>query len=244
MYKEKNFTANCLAKGHRVKECKSEVRCKINSCNKKYDMLLHTTNTNQKPSLNTDNNQHPPAEAQAYNFSKISHSNRTFLQIVPITTTNGKNSIKIPCSDATLIRRDIANQLQLKGVENACLQSTKFNLILVDFSISSAAHPESNNIKSTWVVSRLDIKRCNFDLAKVKTEYQQLRHIDLLSPNPNDITLLIDTDFPNLLVDFDFRCGGNHEPYGVGWILMGGRTLKRKNVNVNRTEILPYIERF
>ena len=62
------------------------------------------------------------------------------------------------------------------------------------------------------------------------------------------MTLLIDTDFPNLLVNFDFRCGGNHEPYGVrtklGWVLMGGRTLKRKNVNVNRTEILPHIERF
>ena len=216
-------------------------------------MLLHTTNVNQNPSLNTDNNQNPLAEAHAYNLSKISHSNRTFLQIVPITITNGKNSIKTPCSYATLIRIDIANQLQLKGeekplkVENTFLKSTKFNLKLIDFSISSAANPESN-IKSTWVVSRLDIKRHNVDLPKVKTEYQQLRHIDLLSPNPNDITLLIDTDFPNLLVNFDFRCGGNHEPYGVrtklGWVLMGGRTLKRKNVNVNRTEILPHIERF
>lgn len=156
-------------------------------------MLLHTTNVNQNPSLNTDNNQNPPAEAHAYNLSKISHSNRTFLQIVPITITNGKNSIKTPCSYTTLTRRDIANQLQLKGeektlkVENAFLQSTKFNLKLIDFNISSAANPESN-IKSTWVVSRLDIKRRNFELPKVKTEYQQLRDIDLLSPNPNDIT--------------------------------------------------------
>ena len=29
----------------------------------------------------------------------------------------------------------------------------------------------------------------------------------------------------------------------IGWVLMGARTLKRKTVNINRTEILPAIER-
>ena len=47
----------------------------------------------------------------------------------------------------------------------------------------------------------------------------------------------IGMDFSNFLVDFDFGCGRDHEPYAVGtklgWVLMGGRT-----------EILPDIERF
>ena len=68
------------------------------------------------------------------------------------------------------------------------------------------------------------------------------------SPNPNDITPLIGTDFPKVLLNFAFSCGRDHEPYAVrtklGWVLMGGKTLKRKTVNVNATEILPDIERF
>ena len=132
-------------------------------------------------------------------------------------------------------------------VGKAFLESTKFNLQLIDFSIFSVPYPESINIKNTWVVSRLDVKRHVFDLAKGKTEYQHLRGIDLPSSNLNDITLLIDTFFPNMLVNFDFRYGRDHNPYAVrtkvGWVLMAGRTLKRKIINVSRTEILPEIER-
>ena len=53
------------------------------------------------------------------------------------------------------------------------------------------------------------------------------------SPNPSDINLLISAVFRNSLVNFDFRCGGDHKPYAVktklGWVLMGDRTFKKKN---------------
>ena len=97
-------------------------------------------------------------------------------------------------------------------------------------------------------MSRINVKRHDFNLAKVKTEYQHLRNNDLPSPNPNDVTLPIGTGFPNLLVNFGFSCGRDHKPYAVrtklGWVLMGGRTLERKTVNVKKTEILSDIERF
>ena len=77
-------------------------------------MVLHTTDNHQKASLNPDNNQDLSDEAQTNNSSQTSHSNRTFLQIVIITITYRKNSIKANAildtnSDATLIRRDIYN---------------------------------------------------------------------------------------------------------------------------------------
>ena len=77
-------------------------------------MVLHTTDNHQKASLNPDNNQDLPDEAQTNNSSQTSHSNGTFLQIVIITITYRKNSIKVNAirdtnSDTTLIRRDIYN---------------------------------------------------------------------------------------------------------------------------------------
>ena len=77
-------------------------------------MVLHTTDNHQKASCNPDNNQGLSDETQTNNSSQTSHSNGTFLQIVIITTTYRKNSIKANAirdtnSGATLIRRDIYN---------------------------------------------------------------------------------------------------------------------------------------
>lgn len=128
------------------------------------------------------------------------------------------------------------------------LESTKFNLQLAGFRISSAGCPELINMKNVRVVSKLDVKRQDFNLVKIKTAYQLLKGIGFPSPNPNDITLLIGTGISNFPVNFVFRCGRYHEPYAVGtklgYALMAGRTLKGKSLNENRNEILPGTERF
>ena len=34
--KEKQFCWNCLSKGHKIKDCASTTKCRIDSCNKKH----------------------------------------------------------------------------------------------------------------------------------------------------------------------------------------------------------------
>ena len=34
---------NCLAKGHRIKQCQSKVTCRVDGCGKRHHTLLHET---------------------------------------------------------------------------------------------------------------------------------------------------------------------------------------------------------
>ena len=39
--KEEQLCWNCLSNGHKIKDCTLTTKCRIDSCNKKYDTLLH-----------------------------------------------------------------------------------------------------------------------------------------------------------------------------------------------------------
>ena len=96
-------------------------------------------------------------------------------------------------------------------------------------------------------MSSLDIKYHPVDTEQLKKEYPYLKEVDLPSLHPTDVTLLIGSDFPNLLVNSDFKCGTEYEPYAVkmklGWVLMGGKN-KDKHINLNLIETFPDFNQF
>ena len=67
-------------------------------------------------------------------------------------------------ADSTLIREDIAKQLNLHGssrnleIHNALLKSKTVESKLVNFSVSSKDHPEKIDIKNAWAVTNLNIR--------------------------------------------------------------------------------------
>ena len=125
---------NCLATGHILKNCESEVRCRVSNCNKRHHTLL-----NEYIPLKTNGVQHN-------SFNKSS-THTTFLKIVPVTISNGnrfilRNALFDTGSNATLLKREIATKLGLKGstkrltVTNTLLKTTEFHSKLVSFEMS------------------------------------------------------------------------------------------------------------
>ena len=58
LVKQKRFCFNCLSNSHLIKDCKSKVSCRIDSCNKRYQTLLHLHSDNLKNSLRSYQSHH------------------------------------------------------------------------------------------------------------------------------------------------------------------------------------------
>ena len=74
---------NCLAKGHQMKECTSNVKCRINNCEKRHSKLLLET----KPS-------NQPKDDVTRNNLKANTDRKVYLQILPVKVSNGKRTVK------------------------------------------------------------------------------------------------------------------------------------------------------
>ena len=176
--------------------------------------------------------------AQHNSFNKSS-TYKTFFQIVPVIISNGNRFIRTNAlldtgSDTTLLKPEFATKLGLRGrtkrliVTNALLKTTELDSKLVSFEISSASHPDKIKIQNAWVISDLDTNYQNFDIENLKLSNKHLKGINIPPLNPGAVSLIIETDFPELQIHLDFRSGEPHQPCAVktklSWILMGGKT--------------------
>ena len=66
--------------------------------------------------------------------------------------------------------------------------------------------------------------------------FDHLRHLDLPPLNPEGVSRLVRTDFPQLLLHRNFKSVESHQPFAVKtllvWVLMGGKG-QSKNLNSN-----------
>ena len=70
---------------------------------------------------------------------------------------------------------------------------------------------------------------------KWKKDFNHLRDLHIPPLNPGGLSLLVGTNFPNLLLHRDFRSGECYEPFTVktlGWVWMGEKG-QSKNLNFN-----------
>ena len=107
--KKERLCWNCLAKGHQIKECKSNIKCRITNCVKRHITLFHET----KPP-------NPPRDDVTTNNLKANTDPKVHLQILPLKEKNGKRTVKTNAlleagADSTLIRDNIAKQLDFHG---------------------------------------------------------------------------------------------------------------------------------
>ena len=121
---KENFCWNCFAKVHVIKKCKSEVRYRIKECNKKHTHLLRTNDNNQNLLLAESTKLAQHKKTQRNSFRQHLNRNKTFLQIIPVTISNRYNSFKTSAVlqtglDATLIRKDLADKIELKEEEKS-----------------------------------------------------------------------------------------------------------------------------
>ena len=247
-----------------INNCKSKAFCRVDNCKKRHHTLLHPANecdnsnsssndttqnyqTNQHATIGlNDQTSESPQQSEAAVNTQLG-AKHTFLQIIPVKLSNGHTFIEtnalLDCgSDTTLLRKDIAQRLNLKGkqeklsVTSALSRSHNIDSVTVSFDISSTSVSGSTQI-SAWVVHNLKIPFNRYDVSEIKKIHPHLKDIDFPLLKDSDVTLLIGTDHANLLLHRDFRQGQNRGPTAVkttlGWVLMGGSKGKGENNSCN-----------
>ena len=142
-----------MSKAHFLKQCKSKYRCKIDKCGKHHHSLLHEPEPPDKKHPQENKGQTLPVLINSH------HKSNCYLQVIPVILTNGSFKVKTNASldsgsGSTLVSRDTADKLRLKG-ENIQLQIsnvfiTQINHLSkpVEFNISTDMHP--NPIKVSY----------------------------------------------------------------------------------------------
>ena len=177
-------------------------------------------------------------------------TNSEFLQIIPVILKSGETCIRTNAlldtdSDATLVRSNIVNYLKLDGftqnlkIANAVLNQKPLQSKLVSFGIYSDSQPDPFTVTNAWVVPNLCVKYRKCNPNPVKLSYIQSRDISIQKLYSRDVTLIIGTDFPRLLLNQEYKEGKYFEPYAIktylGWVIMGGNKRLKTSVNSNLT---------
>ena len=137
-------------------------------------------------------------------------TNSAFLQIFAVILRSGETCIRTNAlldtnSDAVLVRFDIANYLKLDGVTqnlniaNAVLNQKTLHSKLVSFEIYSDSQPDSFTFTNAWVVSNT---KSTIQIPSIYPfRYTHLRDIPFPKLHSGDVTSIIGTDFPKLLLN-------------------------------------------
>ena len=139
-------------------------------------------------------------------------------------------------SDTTLLRSDIATKLQLKGedrklnISSALSHRKNVNSKIVTFDIKLDEPAKSFDIKA-WVVESLNLPKVQYDVNEMKSKFSHLAGITFPEFKEDEVTLLIGTNYMDLLLHRDYIKGKIGEPMAIKTVF--GRTLVGSDINVS-----------
>ena len=190
---------------------------------------------------------------------------KVLLQVLPVQIHSQGNLISTyavldPGSDSTLIRKEIAEHLQLDG---ECYQldintvndvSTQ-NLRRVSFGLSTKDQPDPVMVHGAWVIDKLNISSFKLSKKRAAEQWSHLSNVDLPELKGEEVMILIGSDMAHLLIHLEVRRGRWDEPIAVktplGWTLFGNVSPGRcDSINANlltmdqETMLQHQIERF
>ena len=130
-FKQKNCDLTVSQKTHLLKNCQSQFRCGVDNCKQKHHTLLrlpsvdNSENPNKTPTIQNANDNGAPSQSVNANLNSISKASirGPFLQVLVMHVLNksGKrikvNVLLDSSLDSTLISKELADSLDLKGKE-------------------------------------------------------------------------------------------------------------------------------
>ena len=131
---------NCLKQGHQVNEYSNKTHCQVANCKRHHHSLLHYERAHQQLPGQDPQTQPPrtpdnPLPYVAATNSLTANDRVVYFQVVPVKM-QGENGVAVietfaildDGSSDTLIRRDIADKLNLEGPEQLlCLRNIMEN---------------------------------------------------------------------------------------------------------------------
>ena len=191
---------------------------------------------------------------------------KVLLQVLPVQIHSQDNLINTyavldPGSDTTLIRKDIADRLQLVGetcqlnINTVGNDVSTQNLHRVSFSLSSKDQLDPVMVHGAWVIDKLNIPSFKVSKKMATEQWAHLSDVDLPEVKGCDMMILIGSDMAHLLVHLEVRQGRWDESIAVktplGWTLFGNVSQGRcgtMNVNIltsdKESTLQHQIERF
>ena len=115
------------------------------------------------------------------------------------------------------------------NISNVVTNTRKISSQVVNFIVTSQANKcDCFNTDDARVMNKLNIPNNQIDEVVIR-KYEHLHDISLRKAKKGDVTVLIGSDHPELLLHQEFKIGKPGDPVTVktklGWMLMGGKRL-------------------
>ena len=240
---------NCL---NVVASCLSSITCHVAECKEKHHTTLHD---HFKPKTNSDDNNEPQdVTVSRAEISEYKQPKRVFLQIVPVMlhSETGESvhtyGLLDNAADATLVRKDIARKLKIRGKPESIMMNTikdkpeevDAEQVTLDISAKDGSNRFTANGAFVLPVDKFRMpSRPRLVPCTDNDFYTHLDGIDLDAIKPSQVGILIGADNPRAVVSDDVKCGRRGQPIAVhtlfGWTLFGG--VSTSNITINRVAI-------
>ncbi|XP_044174376.1 uncharacterized protein LOC122958005 [Acropora millepora] len=238
---------NCLKQGHQVNKFSNKTHCQVTNCKRHHHSLLHYERAKPQPPLTQNAQTQPaliPGNAQPYvatTNSLAANERVVYFQVVPVQIQgeNGVATIETFAilddgSSDTLIRKDIADKLNLEGPERLlCLGnienngtpqcSRAVNLLVTPTGKQAVNMPV--HIYPAWTVPKLNVPPQRLVKENVRRTWTHLEDLDIPAVSSDQIGLLIGVQVTEAMIQHEHRRGPKGQPYAVrtnfGWAIAG-----------------------
>ena len=224
---------------HHTRNSPSVKRCLRERCGRPHHTLLHEDHQQDSHVRLTSNRScstQPSATPQENVRSSKSESSslptiqsnisqvcvqpqqKVLLQVLPVQIHSRGNLVTTYAvldsgSDSTLIRKDLADRLQLVGetyrlnINTVGNRTTAQNLDRVSFSLSSKDQPDPVMVHGAWVIDKLNIPCFKVSNKRVAQQWNHLSDVDLPELDGGDVMILTGADMAHLLIHLEVRQG-------------------------------------
>jgi len=252
----------CLEMGHRSATCRSKSRCGVDGCSAKHHPKLHgaervyPARSLQETTEHASENREPTAATEdgtSINTTSTVATSSVLLAIVPVRLRAGQVTVDTFTlldngSEATLVRKDIADLLGLQGEPRRVTFGTfkgkdaEEETRLVDFSISAIDDSATFNIVDAYVVPRLKISNRCSKLEESVRQLDYLAKIEFPRVPVGSVTVLLGMDVQDAHIVKEVRrpppgqAGPNAVLTPFGWCPVG----KLSGVNRRRARAINF----
>ena len=225
---------SCLKQGHQVNECSNKTHCQVTNCKRHHHSRLHHEHAAPRSIPNQDPQTQPPqttgnALLHVATTNSLAPNERVvYFQVVSVQIQgeNGVATIETFAilddgSSDTLIRRDIADKLNLEGSKrllclgnienNGTPQSSRaVNLLVTPTGKQAVNMPVP--IHPAWTVPKLNVPPQRLVKENIRRTWKHLEDLDIPAVSSDQIGLLIGVQVTEAMIQHEYRRGpkANH----------------------------------
>ena len=223
----------CLRSDHWVTSCRNLKQCGVNGCTRPHNALLHALK-DEPPEVNdvtaaATGQTLQGAVTSSTEHSSTSHkssSDSVLLQVVPVTLHGPKGYFDTYAmldtgSTCSLLSADVAETLGLDGpVESVLLNGIQKTSKLLAKRVDVRISPLNDfgtqfDVNRVLVVDRLNVPERRVKLRELQEKWPHLTDLELTEVSGTQVTLLLGSDVPELIVPLETRCGPMGSPVGI-----------------------------